>query len=166
MRPRLRRSYRPSTARPCTRGNRETIRAWSLTLPSSSSWTDEKSCQGLFLYNLKNRILETTFVIIFFSFLFILLRFFYDSRYSRIFLFLDITDWSTSLFKLIQIQYILKIFLRLEKERENFREWKGTGYGGRVRWSDFPGTRVRAGRDNSFAGGYAKGAEKCGEISV
>lgn len=38
MRPRLRRSYRPSIARPCTRGNRETIRAWSLTLPSSS-WT-------------------------------------------------------------------------------------------------------------------------------
>lgn len=123
MRPRLRRSYRPSTARPCTRGNRETIRAWSLTLPSSSSsWTDEKSCQGLFLYNLKNRILETTFVIIFFSFLFILLRFFYDSRYSRIFLFLDITDWSTSLFKLIQIQYILKIFLRLEREGERIFE--------------------------------------------
>lgn len=58
----------------------------------------------------------------FFSFLFILLRFFYDSRYSRIFLFLDITGWSTSLFKLIQIQYILKIFLRLEREGERIFE--------------------------------------------
>lgn len=55
MRPRLRRSYRPSTARPCTRGNRETfgLGPWRCPPP-----VDEKSCQGLFLYNLKNRVLE------------------------------------------------------------------------------------------------------------
>lgn len=48
----------------------------SLVLDVALLLVDEKSCQGLFLYNLKNRFPEITLVIILFLFRFCLLRFF------------------------------------------------------------------------------------------